>query len=621
MAGYIGTIPVPQATQNREAFTATSNQTSFATLGYTPGFIDVYLNGVKLAAADYTATNGSDVVLASGAASGDILEVVAFSAFTVADQTFTGDTSVTNLAVTGTFTSRGIDDNADAVAITIDSSENVGIGTSSPSDLLELSGDTAQPAIRLTDADVSGLYHRIFTPTNTGLAISADTGNVAADSFLRFDVDGTERMRIDSSGNVGIGNSTPSNNHANANNLVVGNGTAGGIANYVGTGLGWYAFSRANANNSDAFDGGISYDGSRNLMFHTNAGSERMRITSTGSVGIGITPKTTNATVTGSFNVNQAGLLVRNSNQAYFASNIYWDASDQLKSYAAGYGLASLFIPSDGSHRFFNTTAAATGADQNLTLNETMRIDSSGNLLVGKTAIGNDVGAEFRSIGYSSFTRDGNNVLTVRRKTSDGDIVQFEKDTTVVGSIASSGGTDLAIGSGDTGFRFIASANEIIPWNASGNTTNPDAINIGKDSQRFKDLYLSGGVFLGGTGSANKLDDYEEGTWTVTNAGDSTGTVSSNGRYVKIGRQVTCHATVSVTASFSSHNLGGLPFNPDQNSTLSSIHSAAVCVGGQVKMVSANHASGNLTTRDVNGSTVNPTSPQIIRFTIVYQTA
>ena len=49
---------------------------------------------------------------------------------------------------------------------------NVGIGTSSPSDLLELSGDTAQPAIRLTDADVSGLYHRIFTPTNTGLSIS-----------------------------------------------------------------------------------------------------------------------------------------------------------------------------------------------------------------------------------------------------------------------------------------------------------------------------------------------------------------------------------------------------------------------------------------------------------------
>ena len=56
MAGYIGSTPVPQATQHRETFTATNGQTSFATVGYTPQFLDVYLNGVKLAPADFTAT-------------------------------------------------------------------------------------------------------------------------------------------------------------------------------------------------------------------------------------------------------------------------------------------------------------------------------------------------------------------------------------------------------------------------------------------------------------------------------------------------------------------------------------------------------------------------------------
>ena len=46
MSGYIGAQPVPQATQHREAFTATASQTSFATVGYTPQFVDLYLNGV-----------------------------------------------------------------------------------------------------------------------------------------------------------------------------------------------------------------------------------------------------------------------------------------------------------------------------------------------------------------------------------------------------------------------------------------------------------------------------------------------------------------------------------------------------------------------------------------------
>ena len=101
MSGYIGTQPVPQATQTRDAFTATSGQTSFATSGYTPNFLDVFLNGVKLAAADYTASNGSDVVLATGATTGDILEVVAYSSFEVVTDTVTNAGTVLNLDRTG----------------------------------------------------------------------------------------------------------------------------------------------------------------------------------------------------------------------------------------------------------------------------------------------------------------------------------------------------------------------------------------------------------------------------------------------------------------------------------------------------------------------------------------
>ena len=86
MSGYIGNIPVPQATQTRQSFTATSGQTTFATYGYYVGFTDVWLNGVKLQdeGVDYTASNGSDIVLTSGATAGDILEYISYSTFQVA---------------------------------------------------------------------------------------------------------------------------------------------------------------------------------------------------------------------------------------------------------------------------------------------------------------------------------------------------------------------------------------------------------------------------------------------------------------------------------------------------------------------------------------------------------
>jgi hypothetical protein len=79
-------------TANRFEYTATSGQTTFtgadsnsAVLAYDAGFIDVYLNGVKLAGADYTATSGTSIVLAAGAAVNDILMIVAYGTFQLAN--------------------------------------------------------------------------------------------------------------------------------------------------------------------------------------------------------------------------------------------------------------------------------------------------------------------------------------------------------------------------------------------------------------------------------------------------------------------------------------------------------------------------------------------------------
>ena len=106
--GYIGNQPVPEATQTRDSFTATSAQTTFTTSeGYSVGFVDVFMNGVRLNASDFTATDGSTVVLASGAATGDLLDIIAYETFKpstaagvasantfTADQTISGELTV-----------------------------------------------------------------------------------------------------------------------------------------------------------------------------------------------------------------------------------------------------------------------------------------------------------------------------------------------------------------------------------------------------------------------------------------------------------------------------------------------------------------------------------------------
>ena len=96
-------------TRTEFVFTATSGQTTFSTddtstaLAYAVGKIDVFLNGIRLAPADFTATNGTSVVLASGANTSDVLFVVAFGTFQVSDlgQALTADLNITDQKITG----------------------------------------------------------------------------------------------------------------------------------------------------------------------------------------------------------------------------------------------------------------------------------------------------------------------------------------------------------------------------------------------------------------------------------------------------------------------------------------------------------------------------------------
>ena len=171
---------------------------------------------------------------------------------------------------------------------------NVGIGTSTPSQLLELA--STAPNIRLTDT-VDG--HSEIDGNAGSLKFNADKGNAKADSNIIFAVDNSEKVCIESSGNVGIGTSSPTAK------LTVTDASGTGNVN-----LADFTASTANANqlirmigrnaaNSGTtsvdffktYQGGFGIhnndtDSSNFTRFIVGA-SERMRIVSNGNVGIG----------------------------------------------------------------------------------------------------------------------------------------------------------------------------------------------------------------------------------------------------------------------------------------------------------------------------------------------
>ena len=144
-------------------FTATANQTTFS-VSYTVGFAEVFLNGSKLSAADFTATNGTSIVLASGATAGDTVDVVAFATQTVA---------------------------------------NVYTQTQSDARYLQLTGGTLTGDLSGTTSTFSGdvtIADKIVHSGDTNTAI-----RFPAVDTVTVETDGTERMRIASTGAVTFG--------------------------------------------------------------------------------------------------------------------------------------------------------------------------------------------------------------------------------------------------------------------------------------------------------------------------------------------------------------------------------------------------------------------------------
>jgi len=207
-------------------FTATSGQTSFSVPSYTVGYIDVYRNGVMLGTADFTATTGTTVVLASGATTGDLIRTESFYVSSVLNALpSTGGTLTGNLVVTGTetvptitsptSTALTLQTNNGTTAVTIDTSQNVSVGSATNTTYGKLSVFNAQSDGNQTIANsgilfansVGGQFAQaaIWPFGSSGFAGSLLFGTSPSGSGTFTP---TERMRIASDGKVFVGTGT-----------------------------------------------------------------------------------------------------------------------------------------------------------------------------------------------------------------------------------------------------------------------------------------------------------------------------------------------------------------------------------------------------------------------------
>lgn len=195
-------------------------------------------------------------------------------------------------------------------------------------------------------------------------------------------------------------------------------------------------------------------------------------------------------------------------------------------------------------------------------------IDASQNLMVGTTtyngpanATTGDYGAALWSSGLIAAGTNASEALVLNRMGSDGDIAVFKRSGTTVSSIGIQGTGFYIDGEAEhAGIRFGGSA--VVPRHNNADSNN--YVNLGDSSTRFKDAYIGGGVYLGGTVAANLLDSYEEGTFTTTTSSAGYTLAAQHSVYVKIGGLVHINAYLSFSAVNGSSNsscvLGGLPF-------------------------------------------------------------
>jgi hypothetical protein len=402
--------------------------------------------------------------------------------------------------------------------LSIDTTGSVGIGTSSPSTLMHLS--STSPALTIEDSDATSTFNKFEignssgsinfnTRQSNGTFVSTDyqmsknaTGTIAHKWFIS----GSERARIDGSGNLLVGTTTVSLYNSSSE---------------VGTRIGDGVLMVNRSANTPAYFNRLSTDGT--IVDFRKDGS------TVGSIGVDY-----NDNLFLSGKSDHAGIMFANDEVYPYRDGNYRDATLDLGATSgrwrnlylsgghmngqanslsfisggnASNGGANILLYGQSHSSLANTTLfRASGS-------EAMRIDSSQNVMIGGTnarpaEFAHPKGISFRGdIGQIQASTDANTAMLLNRDTSDGTIAEFRKDGTSVGSIASTFGIDIHIGTGDTRLRFVDQNDYIRPANSDGSSRD-GLTDLGASTARFDDIYATNGTIQ--TSDINEKQDIED---------------------------------------------------------------------------------------------------------------
>ena len=330
---------------------------------------------------------------------------------------------------------------------------------------------SSTPKIRLSDSGLANdfgidFYFPSIASSYGQVTLNGSTGGmrfVAGKSgssgyYQAFELNGSEQMRLTSTG-LGIGTSSPASPLAVAGTASVnwaGAGSSTGTATIGTQGTGGSLLVQTPSVNA-SYASGFGVDGtysdgksvinlkalgtssggpySADMAFFTSTNttlSEKMRLDSSGNLGLGVTPSAWGSTWK-AIQVGMGGSIfarTADQNRIGITANAFFDTAFKY----IGTGQATFYDQDDGNHYWYNAPSGTAG--NAITFTQVATIDASGNFLVGKTAdVLANTGALLDNRGSFTFTRSGATVGYINRLASDGEALVFMRSTTDVGSI------------------------------------------------------------------------------------------------------------------------------------------------------------------------------------------